>query len=158
MVCEVQAATDENLYLTFLVSQSGTLETQAPGFHLVQELHYFMFMKLRPLVFILCNHFTISFSWNSGPKFASCARMSPFDFHESQSHAFSLCMHFTAYFSSISGPCFQPLWATSTYIFSYSLTPRILSLSTVSCFKFVKFMRGNRQPYLKKIVSVCAWG
>ena len=62
MVCEVQAATDENLYLTFLVSQSGTHETQAPGFHLVQELHYFMFMKLRPQVLNLCKHFTISLS------------------------------------------------------------------------------------------------
>lgn len=47
MVCEVQIANNENLCLTFLVSQSGAHETPALGFHLVQELHYFMFMKLR---------------------------------------------------------------------------------------------------------------
>ena len=115
MVYEVQTATNENLCGTFLVSQSGTHKTQAPGFHPVQELHYFIFMKLRPLVFILCKHFTISFSWNSGPRFSSCARMphlifmnlslmfsacarmSPFNFHESQSHVFSPCMHFTGH-------------------------------------------------------------
>ena len=91
MVCEVQAATDENLYLTFLVSQSGTHETQAPGFHLVQELHYFMFMKLR--------HHLIFMNDNLSLMFSACARMSPFKFDESQSHVFSLCTHFTAYFS-----------------------------------------------------------
>ena len=116
-------------------------ETQAPGFHPVQECHHLMFMSLSLM-------------------FSACARMSPFNFHESQSHAFSLCMHFTALFSWISGPCFQPLWAISTFIFSYSLTPRILSLSTVSCFKVVKLMPGNRQPYLQKVASesVFAWG
>ena len=97
-------------------------ETQAPGFHPVQECHNLTFMNLSLM-------------------FSACARMSPFNFHEPQSHVFSLCLHFTAYFSWISGPCFQPLWATSTYIFSCSLTPRILSLSTVSCFKVLKFMR-----------------
>ena len=39
MVCEVQTATNENLCLTFLVSQSSAHETQAPGFHPAQELH-----------------------------------------------------------------------------------------------------------------------
>ena len=58
-------ATNENLCLTFLVSQSSAHETQAPGFHPAQELPHFIFMKFRPLVFILCKHFTISFSWNS---------------------------------------------------------------------------------------------
>ena len=96
-------------------------ETQAPGFHPVQECHHLTFMNLSLM-------------------FSACARMSPFNFHEPQSHFFSLCMHFTAYFSWISGPCFQPLWATSTFIFSHSLTPRILYLSTVSCFKVLKFM------------------
>ena len=70
-------------------------ETQAPSFHPAQALQYFIFMKLRPLVFILCKHFTISFSWSSGPRFSSCARMSPFNFHESQSHVFSLCNNVT---------------------------------------------------------------
>ena len=92
----------------------------------ILELQHFIFMKLRPLVFILCKHFTISFSWSSGPRFSSyarmshlifmnlslmfsaCARMSPFNFHEPQSHVFSPCMHFTGYFSWISGPGFQP--------------------------------------------------
>ena len=58
--------------------------------------------------------------------------MSPFNFHELQSHVFSPCMHFTGYFSWISGPGFQPLWVISTFILSCSLTPRILSLSTAS--------------------------
>ena len=78
MVSQVQTATNENLCLTFLASQNGTHETQAPGFHPVQELHYFhvhetqaprfhpvqalryfIFMKLRPQVFILCKNVTI---------------------------------------------------------------------------------------------------
>ena len=58
--------------------------------------------------------------------------MSPFNFHEPQSRVFSPCMHFTGYFSWISGPGFQPLWAISTFIFSYPLTPRTSSLSTAS--------------------------
>jgi len=91
MVCEVQIATNENLCLTFLVSQSGPHETQALGFHLVQELHYFMFMKLR--------HHLIFMNDNLSLMFSACARMSPFKFDESQSHVFSLCTHFTAYFS-----------------------------------------------------------
>ena len=104
-------------------------------------LCYFMFMKLRPQVFILCKNVTIEFSWISvscfqpvqechhlvfikfSLMFSACARVSPFNFHESQSHVLNLCMHFTAYFSWISGPWFQPLWTISTFIFSYSLTP-----------------------------------
>ena len=125
-------ATNENLCLTFLVSQSSAHETQTPGFHPAKELQHFIFMKLRPLVFILCKHFIISFSWSSGPRFSSCARMSPFNFHEPQSRVFSPCMHFTGYFSWISGPGCQPLWAISTFIFSYPLTPRTSSLSTAS--------------------------
>ena len=77
MVSEVQTATTKNQWVTFLAFQSGTHETQAPGFHLVlfhvhetqapgfhpvQALHYFMLMKLRPQVLNLCKHFTISFS------------------------------------------------------------------------------------------------
>ena len=58
--------------------------------------------------------------------------MSPFNFHQPQSRVFSPCMHFTGYFSWISGPGFQPLWAISTVIFSYPLTPRTSSLSTAS--------------------------
>ena len=54
----------------------------------ILELQHFIFMKLRPLVFILCKHFTISFPWNSGPWISSCARMSPFNFHESQAPGF----------------------------------------------------------------------
>ena len=115
--------------MTFLVSQSSAHETQTPGFHPAKELQHFIFMKLRPLVFILCKHFIISFSWNSGPRFSSCA---PFNFHEPQSRVFSPCMHFTGYFSWISGPGFQPLWTISTFIFSYPLTPRTSSLSTAS--------------------------
>ena len=91
MVSEVQTAKNENQCLTFLAFQSGTHETQALGFHLVQELHYFMFMKLR--------HHLIFMNDNLSLMFPACARMSPFKFDESQSHVFSLCTHFTAYFS-----------------------------------------------------------
>ena len=71
-------------------------------------------IKLRLQAFILCKDFTISFSWNSGTWFSSCASTSlfhfhetqapgfhpvqknvAFNFHESQSHVFSPCMHFT---------------------------------------------------------------
>ena len=45
-------------------------------------------MKLRPQVFILRKNFNISFSWNSGPWFSSCASTSLFHFHESQSPGF----------------------------------------------------------------------
>ena len=116
MVCEVQTATNENLCLTFLVSQSSAHETQAPGFHPVQECHHWNFMNLS-VMFSACARMS-PFSFH---EFQS--RVSPFNFHEFQSHVFTLCMHFTAYFSWISGPWFQPLWTISTFIFSYSLTP-----------------------------------
>ena len=131
MVCEVQTATNENLCLTFLVSQSSAHETQAPGFHLVlfhvhetqapgfhpvQECHHWIFMNLS-VMFSACARMS-SFSFH---EFQS--RVSPLIFHEFQSHVFTLCMHFTAYCSWISGPWFQPLWTISTFIFSYSLTP-----------------------------------
>ena len=63
MVSEVQTATTENQWVTFLAFQSGTFhpvqalhyfifmhfhETQAPGFQPVQECHHLIFMNLRP--------------------------------------------------------------------------------------------------------------
>ena len=138
MVSEVQTAKTENQCLTFLAFQSGTHETQAlgfhlvlchvhetqaPGFHPVQALHYFIFMTLRPQVFHLCKHFTISlcmhFHETQAPgfqpvqechhlvfmilslMFSACACTSLLNFHESQAPVFSHCEQFLPSFSPI---------------------------------------------------------
>ena len=176
MVCEVQTATNETLCLTFLVPAewnswnwspwfsscaSTSLfhchETQSPGFHPVQALHYFIFMKLRPLVFILCKLFTISFSWNSGPWFSSCASSSLFHFHESQSPGFHpvqalhyfifmklrplvfiLCKNFTISFSCNSGPWFSSCASTSLLHSHETQAPGLHPVQALHYFIFMK--------------------
>ena len=131
----------------FSCPQSGTHETEAPGYP-VQALHYFIFMKLRSLVFILCKHFTISFSWNSGPWFSSCASSSLFHFHESQSPGFILCKHFTISFSWNSGPWFHPVQALHYFIFM-KLRPLVFIL----CKHFTISFSCNSGPWLSSCAS-----
>ena len=95
-------------------------------------------MKLRPQVFILRKNFNISFSWNSGPWFSSCASTSLFHFHESQSPGFHLCKLFTISFSWSSGPWFSSCASTSLFHCHETQGPGFHPVQALHYFIFMK--------------------